>query len=128
MEQDQELGRFAELLEAFEELAEDREDVQLRGSASPPPMGFAVRLQPEPTSPGVELCLWRDGGKLSTWSSDGAHPLQGHDDRYVHLDLSAGFRWGAESYADARQLAVVLLRWIEREIATPRRRSPLEVW
>ncbi len=124
---DRELERFAELLRAFEELAAGSPDLQLRGSASPPPLGFALRLQPEPTSAGAELCLWMDGGKLSTWSDDGHHPLRGHEDRYVHLDLDAGFVLGAEDYGDARELAGALLGWMQREIAGAQRRSSLEV-
>ncbi len=121
------LKHFGELLQAFDELAGEREDVQLRGSAEPPPLGFAVRLQPAPTSAGVELSLWTDGARLTTWSGEGHHPLRGHDDRYVHLDLSEGFRWAAQEYGDARQLAQALLAWMQREIAGARGRPRLEV-
>ena len=127
MEGEQELTRFAELHDAFAELGEGRADLQLRGLAAPPPLGFAVRLQPEPTSAGVELSLWLDGGKLSTWSGDGHPPLAGHDDQYVHLDLSAGYLWGSERYADAGQLAAVVVGWMEREIAQAPRRARMEV-
>ena len=125
--QEGDLEHFAELLRAFAQLAGERCDVQLRGSAEPPPSGFAVRLQPEPTSAGVELSLWTDGARLSTWSDDGHHPLRGHEDRYVHLDLRDGFRWAAEEYRGARQLAEALLEWMVREIAGARGCPRLEV-
>ncbi len=126
MPRDQELRRFAELLQAFAELAASRDDVQVRGCAEPPPAGFAARLQPEPTSPGGELFLWLDGGRLSTWSGDGQHPLNGHDDRLLQLDLRAGYGWETLVFPDAEQLARTLFRFMQREIDGAGRRERAE--
>ncbi len=106
-----ELQRFSELLSAFADLARERGDLRVRGSAFPP-LGFAVRMQPEPTSAGGELCLWPAGGRLSTWS-EGGQTLRGTGERSVHMDLTAGFRWEGLVFPDAERLAYTLLQWMQ---------------
>lgn len=112
-----ELERFAELLEAFVDLARERADLVLRGSALPPPLGFAVRLQPAPTSAGGELCLWLDGGRLTTWGRAGHPAARGSGERSLRLDLSAAFRFETLIFPDAERLAYTMLRWMENRIA-----------
>ncbi len=112
-----ELQRFAELLQAFVDLARERRDLILRGSAQPPPLGFAVRWQPEPTSAGGELCLWPSGGRLTTWSRAG-HPMpRGSGEHSLLLDLAAAYRWETLVFPDAERLAHTLLRWMEDHVA-----------
>ncbi len=112
-----ELVRFAELLQAFVDLARERADLVLRGSALPPPLGFAVRLQPAPTSAGGELCLWLDGGRLTTWGRAGHPAARGSGERSLRLDLNGAFRWEALIFPDAERLACTMLRWMEDRIA-----------
>lgn len=113
-----ELGHFAQLLQAFHDLAGTRSDINLRGSASPPPLGFAVRLQPGPRSRGVELTLRLSEAHLSRWSDDGDGDHQDRDngDRVLRLDLAQGFRWACVDFPDAATLAAALLRRMEDEV------------
>ncbi len=112
-----ELHRFKELWLAFADLARERHDLHVRGAAALPPQGFAVRLQPRPTSGGGELCLWLDGGRLTTWSAEEDGCAAAGDDRSVHLELSVAFGWEGLLFADAERLAYTLLRWMEDQIA-----------
>jgi hypothetical protein len=120
--------RFAELVAALAEAAADRPDVTLRGSAAPPPAGFAVRLQPHPLSSGTELLLWPEGARISRWAPDGRS--DGRPARELNLRLETGFRWEYLVFPDAATLAVALLQRLENELARQnapvrRRRRPV---
>lgn len=110
-----ELLRFSALFDAFRDLAREREDVQVRGSAFPP-LGFAVRLQPRPTSAGGELSLWPAAGRFLTWSRAGDPALERNGAQSLHIDLSSSFRWEMLVFTDAEHLAGTLLRWMEDRI------------
>ena len=110
------IERFAGLLAAFVDLGRERHDLYLRGSAAPPPLGFAVRLQPHPASAGGELFLWVDGGRLTTWSRAGEAPRAATRVRPVRLDLTVAFRWEGLVFTDAERLAYTLLRWMEDQV------------
>ncbi len=116
MHHEQELQRFRELFQAFSDLVLERNDIQLRGSAAPPPLGFAVRLQPEPTSAGVELALSVDGGRLAKWPAEGQGNGHPPADRHMRLDLRTTFLWEGLAFPYAEQLAHTMLRWMEDQI------------
>lgn len=116
MDRELELHRFAELLQSFDDLARERQDIQVRGSVGLPPLGFAIRLQPSPTSAGVELSLWLDGGRLSRWPADGAAHRAPFADRHVRLDLRSTFQWESLAFPLAEQLARTMLQWMEDQI------------
>jgi hypothetical protein len=109
---EQELQRFTELMWAFEEIARHRRDIHVRGDAVPPPLGFAVRLQPGPMSAGVELSLSLDGGKLTKWPRAGDQYEQSPADRHVTFDLRTGFQWETLVFPAAPPLARALLQWM----------------
>jgi hypothetical protein len=111
-----EVVRLSQLLGAFAEIAASRGDVQLRGSAEPPPLGYAVRVQPEPTSPGVELVFSLDGAKLCSWSSDGRVNGSDSADRGLEIDLRDGFRWECLLFPDAQTMALALLQRLLHEL------------
>lgn len=115
-----EMQRFCQLLQAFVHLAVERSDLQLRGSASPPPLGFAVRLQPEPWSSGVELSLFLNEVRLCSWGHDGGYAPDRVRQRRVSLSLRTGFLWECLLFPDADQLARALLRRMEDELSRTR--------
>lgn len=115
MNRDLELQRFSELLDALADLAGQRTDLQLRGSALEP-LGFAARLQPQPASSGVELLLSLSGARLSVWTGDGRGDEHRAAEQALHLDLSTGFRWESLVFPDAGTLAHTLLKWMEDEV------------
>ena len=110
-----ELQRFTELLQAFGDLTRERMDIQLRGSAAPP-LGFAVRLQPGPTSAGVEVSLTPNGGRLSKWPAEGQRHWQASRDRRVQLDLRTTFLWEGLAFPFAEPLARTVLQWMEDQL------------
>lgn len=118
MDREQELLRFSELLDAFEEIAFERCDIQVRGEAGPPPRGFAVRLQPGPMSAGVELALSLNGGSLTKWRAAGLEHTGAN--RRVRLDLRTAFQWENLIIPAARPLADALLQWmVDQLLAQP---------
>ncbi len=124
---EEELERFTQLHGTFSELTAHRRDLQLRGSPAPPPLGFALRLQPSPTSAGVELSLWLDGGLLSVWSAAVGPGRSGAvAERFLRLDLAAGFRWETLLFPRAQELARTLLQWMDDQLAQRDGRTSLE--
>ncbi len=122
MGREQELQRFAQLMQAFEEIARQRRDIQVRGEPAPPPLGFAVRLQPGPLSAGVELSLSLDGGKLTKWRREGDGDGLLSAERHVGLDLRTAFQWETLVFPAPRLLAGALLQWmVDQLLAQPRR-------
>jgi hypothetical protein len=115
MQLSDETERYLQLVTAFIAIAARRTDVQLRGSADPGSLVYAVRLQPQPTSPGVDMLLWPGGARLSSWSADGRSGGTSTE-RELHVGLQEGFRWECLQFPDAQSLALALFQRMQHAL------------